>query len=80
MDNKIKNILSLYQQLSENKKIISELTVSPSSVNYSTMKFAPRTKSDQINKALLDDIDTAAKAAGVDVTIDSLEQVCRYIA
>jgi len=70
MDNKIKNILSLYQQLSENKKIISELTVSPSSVNYSTMKFAPRTKSDQINKALLDDIDTAAKAAGVDVTID----------
>jgi len=63
--------LSESQELKNNtKKIISELTVSPSEVNYSTMKFADRTKNDEINKALLDDLDTAAKTAGVDITID----------
>jgi hypothetical protein len=70
MDNKLKNIFSLYSELSENKKIISELLVSPAETSYSTMKFSNKAKQDKINKPLLDDIETAAKAAGVNVTID----------
>jgi len=70
MDNSLKKIFSVYSQLSENKKLMSEIMVSPSSTSYSTIKFAERTKKDQINKPLLDDIETAAKAAGVTVTVD----------
>lgn len=63
-------IFRIYNVLSENQKVISELLITPSETNYSTIKFASRTKNDQINKALLDDLDTAAKAAGVTITVD----------
>lgn len=56
--------------MSENQKIISELLITPSEIDYPTIKFASRTKNDKINKALLDDLHTAAKAAGVTITVD----------
>ena len=70
MNRELKNIFETYDNFQNNKKIISEILVTPNDVSYSRIKFAPRTKSDQINKALLDDLQSAANAAGVVISVD----------
>jgi|Laugresu1bdmlbsd_1035121.scaffolds.fasta_scaffold03944_4 hypothetical protein len=70
MKKEIDNILSTYLNILKNKNVISEIMVTPSQSSYSNIKFAKRTQNDQINKALLDDLDAAAKMAGVDITVD----------
>jgi hypothetical protein len=62
-------ILKIYNSILENKNLL-EVMVKPTDSSYSKLKFADRTKNDEINKALLDDIQTAAESAGVTVTID----------
>lgn len=54
------------------KKLIYEIEVKPSEVegSYPNLIFADRTKNDEINKALLDDINDAARSIGAKVTID----------
>lgn len=53
-----------------NLKNLVEMMVKPSDYSFPNLKFAQRTQEDEINKALLDDIQTAANSIGVDVTID----------
>ena len=69
--NNQEEILKIYNSILENKNLF-EVMVKPSesSSSYSNLTFADRTKGDDINKALLDDIQTAADKAGVKVTID----------
>jgi hypothetical protein len=62
-------ILKIYDSILENKNLL-EVMVKPTESSYSKLTFADRTKNDEINKALLDDIQTAAETAGVTVTID----------
>lgn len=54
------------------KKIITETLVKVSDVeaNYPNLKFADRTKNDEISKFLLDDINSAAGSIGAVVTVD----------
>lgn len=70
MKKEIDIILSTYSEILKNKDFISEIMVTPSQASYSNIKFAKRTQNDQINKALLDDLEAAAKMAGVDITVD----------
>ena len=74
--NSQEEILKIYNSILENKNLF-EVMVKPSesSSSYSNLTFADRTKGDDINKALLDDIQTAADKAGVKVTIDFAKQV-----
>jgi hypothetical protein len=60
------------ESLNKNKKLIYEITVKPSEVggNYPNIIFADRTKNDDISKALLDDINSAAASIGATVTVD----------
>ena len=72
MDTKLNNILSIYDQILENKKMISldETSVVLKNTNYSNVKFdTDGTQNDMVNQALLDDIQKAASSAGVTVTI-----------
>jgi murein DD-endopeptidase MepM/ murein hydrolase activator NlpD len=67
-----KDILSLYEEiLTNNKNIISELElVKLNDTNYSNLKYdSDGTQFDSVNKPLLDDLDAAAKAAGITATI-----------
>jgi len=54
------------------KKIINEVLVKVSEIEnqYPNIKFANRTKNDSLNKALLDDINSAAGSIGAVVTVD----------
>lgn len=54
------------------KKIINEVLVKVSEVEnqYPNIKFAVKTQNDSINKALLDDINSAAASIGAIVTVD----------
>jgi hypothetical protein len=65
-------ILSIYEEiLTNNKNIISELElVQLNDTNYSNLKYDnDGTQYDSVNKALLDDLDDASKAAGIVTTI-----------
>ena len=67
-----KDILSIYEEiLTNNKNILSELElVKLNGTNYSNLKYDnDGTQSDSVNKPLLDDIDAAAKAAGLTATV-----------
>jgi len=67
-----KGILSIYEEiLTNNKNILSELElVKLNDTNYSNLKYDnDGTQSDSVNKPLLDDIDAAAKAAGLTATV-----------
>jgi len=66
------DILSIYEEiLINNKNILSELElVKLNNTNYSNLKYDnDGTQSDSVNKPLLDDIDAAAKAAGLTATV-----------
>jgi hypothetical protein len=68
--NNQEKILKIYDTILENKNLL-EVMIKPGESNYySNMSFADRTKGDEINKALLDDIQTAAERVGVKVTVD----------
>jgi murein DD-endopeptidase MepM/ murein hydrolase activator NlpD len=65
-------ILSIYEEiLTNNRNIISELElVQLNDTNYSNLKYDnDGTQYDSVNKALLDDLDAASKAAGIVTTI-----------
>jgi biotin carboxyl carrier protein len=67
-----KDILSIYEEiLTNNKNILSELElVKLNDTNYSNLKYdSDGTQYDSVNKPLLDDIDAAAKAAGIIATV-----------
>ena len=67
-----KDILSIYEEiLTNNKNILSELElVKLNDTNYSNLKYDnDGTQSDSVNKPLLDDINAAAKAAGITATV-----------
>jgi hypothetical protein len=67
-----KDILSIYEEiLTNNKSILNELElIKLSTTNYSNLKFdTDGTQNDEVNKALLDDINNAAKSAGIIATI-----------
>jgi len=67
----IKDILSSYNTILENKNLISELEfVKLDDTNYSNLKHDyDGTQNDSVNKALTDDIQAAAKSIGVTATI-----------
>ena len=67
----IKDILSSYETILENKNLISELEMIPlANMSYSNVnRDDDGTKNDSVNKALVDDIQAAAKAIGVTATI-----------
>jgi hypothetical protein len=72
MRNEINNILSIYNSILENKKIISLNEIKPitlSQTRYNNVKIDSKASSDSVNKALLDDLQTAASRAGIIVTI-----------
>lgn len=72
MRNEINNILSIYNSIIENKKIISLNEIKPitlSQTRYNNVKIGSRASSDSVNKALLDDLQTAASKAGITITI-----------
>lgn len=50
--------------------LISEVLVTPSESMYPNLKFAKRTRQDQISKALLDDLQKATEMTGLDITVD----------
>lgn len=60
------------ESVNKNKRLIYEIEVKPSEVegNYPNLIFKDRTKNDEINKVLLDDINDAARSIGAKVTID----------
>ena len=67
-----KNILSIYEEiLTNNKNILSELElVQLNDTSYSNLKYDnDGTQYDSVNKPLLDDLNTASKAAGITTTI-----------
>jgi hypothetical protein len=67
-----KDILSIYEEiLTNNKNIISELElVQLNDTNYSNLKYDnDGTHLDSVNKALLDDLNTASKSAGIIATV-----------
>lgn len=68
----LRKIFNLYDRIEGNKKIVSEVMVRPSDISssYPNLKFANRTKNDEINKALLDDLQKASELTGLDITID----------
>jgi hypothetical protein len=66
------DILSIYEEiLTNNKNILSELElVKLNDTNYSNLKYdSDGTQFDSVNKPLLDDLNTASKAAGITTTI-----------
>jgi hypothetical protein len=67
----IKDILSSYDTILENKNLVVELDmVKLGDTDYSNVKHDnDGTQNDSVNKALIDDIQSAAKSAGVTVTI-----------
>ena len=67
----IEDILSSYDIINENKKFIQESSlVKLSSTGYSNLKYdMDGTQNDEVNKPLLDDLNAAAKAAGITATI-----------
>ena len=67
----IEDILSSYDIISENKKLVHESSlVKLSSTGYSNLKYdMDGTQNDEVNKPLLDDLNAAAKAAGITATI-----------
>jgi hypothetical protein len=71
MNNEIKKILESYNSILETKKIIKEFnTIKLNDTHYSNVKYDnDQTKYDSVNTALLDDIQTAAKNAGIIATI-----------
>jgi len=78
MDNIIKSILESYkvfgrqkEKLDSKTQVIKELNmVKLNNTSYSNLKFdSDGTQNDSVNKALLDDIDRAARAAGLVATI-----------
>jgi hypothetical protein len=67
-----KEILSIYEEiLTNNKNLISELNlVKLNTTNYSNLKYdTDGTAGDSVNKALLDDLNAAAKSVGIIATI-----------
>jgi len=67
-----KDILSLYEEiLTNNKNILSELElVQLNDTSYSNLKYDnDGTQYDSVNKPLLDDLNTASRAAGITTTI-----------
>jgi hypothetical protein len=67
-----KDILSIYEEiLTNNKNIISELElVQLNDTKYSNLKYDyDGTHLDSVNKALLDDLNTASKSAGIIATV-----------
>jgi hypothetical protein len=70
MSTVLKYIYKLYEELDNNKSIVSEILVTPSEAMYPNLKFAKRTRQDQISKALLDDLQKATEMTGLDITID----------
>jgi hypothetical protein len=72
MRNEISKILSTYNSILENKKIISLNEIKPIALNtvrYKNVQIDSKASSDSVNKALLDDLQTAAAKAGITVTI-----------
>jgi hypothetical protein len=68
----IKEIISKYDDILNNKNIINEdlNLVKLNSTNYPNLKFdSDGTQNDSVNKPLLDDINTAAKSVGIVATI-----------
>lgn len=63
-------ILKTFDIILETKKGVFETYVKPTETDYKNLSFAGRAKDDEINQALLDDIQAAADAAEVTVTID----------
>jgi hypothetical protein len=68
----LRKIFNLYERIQGNKNIVSEIMVKPNDISssYPNLKFAKRTKNDEINKALLDDLQKASELTGLDITID----------
>ena len=67
-----KHIISIYKEiLTNNKNIINELElIQLNDTNYSNLKYDnDGTQYDSVNKPLLDDINAAAKAAGITATV-----------
>jgi hypothetical protein len=72
MRNEISKILSTYNSILENKKIISLNEIKPIALNtvrYKNVQIDSKASSDSVNKALLDDLQTAAAKANITVTI-----------
>ncbi len=70
MSNILTNIQKLYNQFDKNKDMVSEVYIKPDESLYPNLKFAKRTRQDEINKALLDDLQKASQMTGLDITID----------
>jgi hypothetical protein len=74
MRNEINKIISIYNSILENKKIITLNEIKPIALNtvrYKNVFYDNKAASDSVNKALLDDLQTAAAKAGITVTITS---------
>lgn len=65
-------LLNVFQGLKETKEMFSEAMVKPSAVasSYPDLIFASRTLGDDINQALLDDLQAAAKLTGYKVNVN----------
>jgi len=65
-------LLNVFQGLKETKEMFSEAMVKPSAVasSYPDLIFASRTLGDDINQALLDDLQTAAKLTGYKINVN----------
>lgn len=65
-------LLNVFQGLKETKEMFSEAMVKPSEVasSYPDLIFASRTLGDDINQALLDDLQAAAKLTGYKVNVN----------
>lgn len=65
-------LLNVFQGLTETKNMFSEAMVKPSAVasSYPDLIFASRTLGDDINQALLDDLQTAAKLTGYKINVN----------
>jgi murein DD-endopeptidase MepM/ murein hydrolase activator NlpD len=70
--NELKKIYRIYDEIDMTKKIVSEVMVKPVDVasSYPNLIFAPRTQQDDINKALLDDLQKAAELTGYDINVN----------
>jgi len=68
----LQRIQRIYDKIDGNKKLVHEVMVRPIDVaaSYPNLIFASRTQRDEINKALLDDLQKAAELTGYDINVN----------
>jgi hypothetical protein len=70
-----KLISKIFEDIDQNKKIIKEAMVKPIDVasSYPDLIFATRTQKDDINQALLDDLQKASDITGLKVNVNLVD-------